>query len=378
LEAVLLFLQGLSSLLWAGFALLPWRPWSNGEVFDAIDVAGRDEVVSDVTVLIPARNEATVIQETLQSVQEQGAGLKVILIDDNSEDATALKATQLSLPNLRIVQSLPLPAGWSGKLWALEQGRRLITTSYTLLLDADIHLAWGVISALRQKMQQQGVSFISLMAEPSMSLGWEKLLMPAFVHFFKILYPFSQVNSPRTNIAAAAGGCVLTETRLLEQIGGFEPIKSAVIDDCALAARVKSRGVRIWLGLAHSLKSIRGYKSLREIWDMVARSAFAQLQYSAGRLVLCTLVMVLAYWVPVITVVSSNPIGRYLALGSLAIMVFTYVPTLRFYHRVRAWALVLPIIATLFLAMTWTSAIRYWRGEHTRWKGRSYRRKEFV
>jgi len=202
--------------------------------------------------------------------------------------------------------------------------------------------------------------------------------MPTFVHFFKILYPFSQVNSPRTNIAAAAGGCVLTETRLLEQIGGFEPIKSAVIDDCALAARVKSRGVRIWLGLAHSLKSIRGYKSLREIWDMVARSAFAQLQYSAGRLVLCTLVMVLAYWVPVITVVSSNPIGRYLALGSLAIMVFTYVPTLRFYHRVRAWALVLPIIATLFLAMTWTSAIRYWRGEHTRWKGMSYRRKEFV
>ncbi len=374
MEALLIFLVALSTLLWVGFGLLPWRPWSNREVLDAIDVGDGDEVLSQITVLIPARNEAGVIQQTLQSVFAQGPGLKIILIDDSSEDATVEKARQVANVNLRIVRNSPLPAGWSGKLWALERGRQHVTTPYALLLDADIELGQGVIKALREKMDRQGISFISLMAVPSMSSSWEKLLMPAFVHFFKILYPFRRVNSRRTSVAAAAGGCILMESRLLEQIGGFESIKSAVIDDCALAGRVKSQKFKIWLGLTHSVKSVRGYHHLKEIWDMVARSAFAQLRYSVGLLVLCTLLMVLVYAVPMITVASSNILIRCLSLGSLAIMFSTYIPILRFYHRSWAWTLGLPFIAALFLAMTWTSAIRYWRGEHTRWKGRVYRR----
>jgi hopene-associated glycosyltransferase HpnB len=199
------------------------------------------------------------------------------------------------------------------------------------------------------------------------------MLMPAFVYFFKVLYPFPQVNSHPTRVAAAAGGCILVETRLLDQIGGFEFIKSAVIDDCALARRVKSQGSRIWLGLTHSVKSVRSYQLLRQMWDMVARTAFAQLHYSVGLLILCTLVMLLVYHVPVVMVASSNILIRYLALVSLTIMLLTYVPILRFYNRSLAWALSLPLVAALFLAMTWASAIRYWRGERSRWKGRVYK-----
>ena len=372
MEVFYLILVVLSTLLWVGFVMLPWRPWSNRQVFDSMAGVNGDSALDEITVLIPARNESEVIQHTLQSVIKQGTGLKIILIDDNSEDATVEKSRQMRLSGLRIIQSPPLPAGWSGKLWALEQGRLHVTTPYTLLLDADIELARGIITALREKMHTQGLSFISLMAAPSMTSGWEKMLMPAFVHFFKVLYPFARVNSNHTRIAAAAGGCILLETRLLDQIGGFESIKSAVIDDCALARRVKSQGSKIWLGLTHSVKSVRSYQQLREIWDMVARTAFAQLHYSVGILLLCTLVMVLVYQVPVIMVASSNILIRQLALISLAIMFLTYVPILRFYDRSAAWALGLPLVAALFLAMTWTSAIRYWRGERTRWKGRIY------
>ena len=198
--------------------------------------------------------------------------------------------------------------------------------------------------------------------------------MPAFVYFFKVLYPFRRVNLRRANVAAAAGGCILMESRLLEQIGGFASIKSAVIDDCALAGRVKSQGIRIWLGLTHSVKSVRRYQLLREIWDMVARSAFAQLRYSVWLLVLGTLSMVLVYEVPVFLVGSQNILVRFLALVSLAIMFLTYIPILRFYHRSWVWALGLPLVAAFFLGMTWTSAVRYWRGERSRWKGRVYRR----
>jgi len=372
MEAFCIVLLGLSILLWAGFALLPWRPWSNQEVLDAMEGASADTPLDEITVLIPARNEAAVIQKTLQSLSDQGSGLKIVLIDDNSEDATVEKARQMRVSNFRIIQSPPVPSGWSGKLWALEQGRLQVTTPYTLLLDADIELVRGIVKTLREKMNREGIPFVSLMAMPSMSGSWEKLLMPAFVHFFKVLYPFGRVNSNRTRVAAAAGGCILVETRILDQIGGFESIRSAVIDDCALARRVKLQGSKVWLGLTHSVKSVRTYQRLREIWDMVARTAFTQLHYSVGLLILCTSVMLLVYQVPVVMLASVNILIRCLALGSLVIMFLTYVPTLRFYHRSWAWALGLPLVAALFLAMTWTSAIRYWRGERTRWKGRIY------
>jgi hopene-associated glycosyltransferase HpnB len=372
MEAFYIVLVAFSTLLWVGFALLPWRPWSNQEVLDAVEGVNGDIALDEITVLIPARNEAEVIQHTLQSVNEQGPGLKIVLIDDSSTDATVEKARQMWISDLRIIRSAPLPPGWSGKLWALEQGRLQVTTPHMLLLDADIELAGRIVKTLKEKMDREGIPFVSLMAMPSMSGSWEKLLMPAFVHFFKVLYPFGRVNSPRTRVAAAAGGCILVETEMLDQIGGFESIKSAVIDDCALARRVKLRGSKVWLGLTHSVKSVRTYQHLREIWDMVARTAFTQLHYSVGLLILCTLVMLLVYQVPVVMVASANIMIRCLALGSLVIMFLTYVPILRFYHRSWAWALGLPLVAAIFLAMTWTSAIRYWRGERTRWKGRVY------
>jgi hypothetical protein len=179
-------------------------------------------------------------------------------------------------------------------------------------------------------------------------------------------------------MAAAAGGCILVETRVLEQIGGFESIKSAVIDDCAFARRVKLQGFKVWLGLTHAVESIRGYKKLREIGDMVARSAFAQLHFSLGVLLLCTFVLLLLYALPAFMIASSNGVIRCLSLASLGTMLLTYLPTLRFYRRSWAWAFCLPLIAVFFLAMTWMSAIRYWRGERTRWKGRVYAREGVV
>lgn len=374
METFCILIAALSTVLWVGFAVSPWGLWRNREVLDVTDPVEGDESLAEITAVIPARNEAEIIQRTALSVAAQGTDLKIILIDDGSEDGTAAMARRLARSDLRIVQSAPLPDGWSGKLWALEQGWRQVTTRYTLFLDADIKLARGTLRALKDKMQQQGASFVSLTAAPSMASSWEKLLMPAFIYFFKALYPFQRVNSPNSKIAAAAGGCILVETRVLEQIGGFQSIKSAVIDDCAFARRVKLQGFKIWLGLTHAAESIRGYKKLTDIGDMVARSAFAQLHYSPALLILCTLVLLLLYVVPAFMVASPSGAMRYLSLTSLAIMLLTYLPTLRFYRRSWVWGLCLPLIAGFFLAMTWMSAIRYWRGERTRWKGRVYKR----
>jgi len=374
METLWILLVAVSSLIWIGFALLPWGLWRHREVLEAVDPSKNDEPLAEITVMIPARNESEVIRQTVLSVTAQGPELKLLLIDDGSEDGTAAMARAVAGSNFSILQSAPLPEDWSGKLWALEQGRQRVTSRYVLFLDADIKLASGIIKSLREKMRQEDAQFISLMAVPSMTSSWEKLLMPAFVYFFNALYPFRRVNSPNSNLAAAAGGCILMETRVLEKIGGFASIKSAVIDDCAFARRVKLHGFKIWLGLTHSVESVRGYKNLMEIGDMIARSAFAQLYYSLGLLLLCSFILLLLYILPSFMAGSSNAVIRYLSFIALGTMILTYLPTLRFYRQSWAWALCLPVTAMFFLAMTWTSAIRYWRGERTRWKGRSYRR----
>lgn len=362
-----------SAIIWLVTILLPWQAWRTSEALETADTklaASTD--LSDVTVLIPARNEAEVIAVTLAGLRHQGEGLQVVLVDDESNDGTANIAQQSGLPGLRIVQSQTLPSGWSGKLWAQEQGLAYVTTPLTLLLDADIELLPGAISALKHKRTQANLQMVSLMAVLRFNNFWEKLLLPSFVHFFKMIYPFALVNKPASRMAAAAGGCILIETKVLRDIGGMATIKDAIIDDCTLAKTVKQQGHSIWLGLTHAVISQRPYTTLHDIWEMVARTAFTQLFYSTSLLLLCTIFMLLMYILPVVALFIIPGVAFWLALLSMLLMAVSYFPTLNFYKLSPVWCLSMPLVASLYLLMTWTSAWRYWRGERSRWKGRVY------
>ena len=294
------------------------------------------------------------------------------MIDDQSTDGT-LDSLQAHLgPDVRLIQGRATPAGWAGKLWAQSQGLEQIKTRYVLLLDADISLADGLVGALREKAARDDCQLVSCLARLPVESVWERLLVPAYVYFFKLLYPFALVNAKGHRLAGAAGGCILVERQLIERIGGLESIKDALIDDCTLAARIKGAGHRIWLGLSHSVHSSRRYTRLGDFWRMVSRSAYTQLRYSKFRLLACSLMMLLLFLVPVLVLVSAPPLAGGLALLTLAALFGSYLPTLRFYDLSPVWALALPMVACLFLAMTWDSAIRYWRGTRATWKGRSY------
>ncbi len=267
-----------SLILWGIVFLLPWLPWRNREILDSSTATAAD--FDDITVVIPARNESDVIIRTLQGLARQSDRLKVVLVDDHSEDATASFALQSSLTNLHIVYGKPLAPGWSGKLWAQNQGLGLVETPLALLLDADIYLDDGILAALVKKKRKDNLHFVSLMARPSLRRFWERALMPAFVYFFKLLYPFALSNSGNTHFASAAGGCILLDSGILEAIGGLQSIRSAIIDDCTFAKRIKAKGYRTWTGLTRNVHSQRTYDTLPDIWDMVARTAFTQLRYS--------------------------------------------------------------------------------------------------
>lgn len=363
----------LGVVCWLMVLLLPWRPASVREQIEPGFMRNPDQDLNDITVLIPARNEAPYIQQTLDNVNAQGANLQVIVIDDQSSDDTAQLASQ---KGALVISGTTPPTGWSGKLWALEQGLQQVTTPYTLLLDADIALAHGIIATLKEKAVTENRAMVSLMATPPMDSVIERLLMPAFIFFFKLLYPFALTNRPNSRMAAAAGGCILVRTQALRSTGAFSSLHDALIDDCTLAARIKHSGKSIWLGLSHAARSHRGYHGLKPIWEMVARTAYTQLNYSLVLLILCTAIMISMFWLaPFAFLLPADPKTYMISILVWAVMFYAYTPTLNYYRRSPLWVFALPVIGALYLAMTWTSAIRYWRGERARWKDRHYESK---
>jgi hopene-associated glycosyltransferase HpnB len=368
------FLAFCSLAVWVLIWLLPWKAWSTRQQIEP--ASGETEREPDVTALVPARNEADQIAHILSAVAPQVD--RVVLIDDNSVDGTQSIAQALQLPNLTIVAGAPLPGGWIGKVWALEQGLREVQTAWTLLLDADIEIQPGAVAMLFRQQTTDDFDLVSVMAALRMATFWEKLLAPAFIYFFKLIYPFALANRAGNRVAAAAGGCVLVRTEALRRIGGFVPIQSAIIDDCALAKQIKTLGGKNWIGLSRAVISKRAYPRLADFWEMVARSAFTQLRYSTLQLLLTTGLMLLVFWVPVVAVFSGDPTSFGAGLLAFALLASLYCPILRFYGLSRAWSVAMPVIAFLFLLMTWSSAFRYWLGRRSSWKGRTYNTSENV
>ena len=298
-------------VFWLVMLLLPWQPWRNRETLTVANPAINADL-SDIGVIIPARNEASQISRTLAALAEQGENLHVIVVDDQSQDDTASQACSFQHLDLAVINGQPLPKGWTGKLWALQQGVAAIDRPITVLLDADITLAPGVLVKLRDKMQHEKLALVSVMAELSMRTYWEKLLLPAFIYYFKQLYPFALSNNPRAKfVAAAAGGCIMILSDTLKAIGGFAGIKAALIDDCALARRVKQEGYTTWLGLTRDVHSHRPYGGLGPIWEMVSRTAFHQLKYSLSLLLIVTTIFLTIYALPWLGLFSDSYVYPY-------------------------------------------------------------------
>ena len=280
----------------------------------------------EVVAVVPARDEAAILPVTLPALlgQDYPGPFSVTLVDDGSSDGTGEVAAAIGaaaarrlralpgLPGLRGLQGLrvlpgaPPPPGWAGKPWAMAQGldaaraarvsgdsgdsgpvRPESTESaddagYVLFTDADIAWGPGTLSALVAAAEAGRRDLTSQMVLLRTETRWEKMIIPAFVYFFAQLYPFRWVNRPGGRTAAAAGGCMLVRRSALGQAGGLAPIRGALIDDVALGRLLKrppARG-RIWLGLSTSVRSVRPYLGLADLWNMVARSAYTQLRYS--------------------------------------------------------------------------------------------------
>jgi hopene-associated glycosyltransferase HpnB len=370
-ETFLVIIAGLSLIIWIGLAFFWHGFWRTDQKLPSH--VSELETWPDVVAVVPARNEEETIGHCLRGLLDQDypGAFSIVLSNDSSTDNTSLVAREISSDRVKIVEAGPLEPGWAGKMWALNQGvseARAHLPEFFWFTDADIYHRPGVLRALVYQAESKELSLTSLMVKLRVTNMWEKLLVPAFIFFFCLLYPFRAVNDPTSKIAGAAGGCAMIRASALEKIGGLGAVRDAVIDDCAIGRAVKTSGGAIWLGLGEASWSLRGYETLRNFWDMVKRSAYTQLNHSPILALGVLAGLALTFVAPVVLALFGP--GANLAFAAWLIMCGLYWPTSRYYRLNLVWVLSLPLAAVLFGAMTLDSALSHHAGKPGTWRDR--------
>jgi hopene-associated glycosyltransferase HpnB len=334
-----------------------------------------------VAVIVPARNEAQTISQAVSSLAKQDypGEFSIVVVDDHSEDGTGALAQQAAnetgaSQHVKIHFAAPLAPGWTGKLWALNEGIQIAadrSTEFFWFTDADIEHAPDTLRRLVFRAEKESLDLASLMVLLQAKTFPERLLIPAFLYFFLMLYPPRWIADPKARTAGAAGGCILLRRGAIERIGGIVSVRGEVIDDCALARAVKKSGGKIWMGLTRASVSLRSYGTFAEIRDLIARTAFTQLQYSFLLLIATLIGLFATYLLAWIAFFTLDDPGWLLASTAISIMTATYGATVRFYSLPWLWALTLPFAAVFYGYATCVSAVRYWLGRGGQWKGRA-------
>jgi len=379
--SVALILAGLSLLIWIVLTFFRGAFWQLRAFDDDIAPHSAPLVWPRVACVMPARNEAETIARAVSSLarQEYPGEFRIVIVDDHSEDATvdlARSAAQEAgaADRVRILHAEALQSGWTGKLWALQQGIASCeqdAPEYIWFTDADIVHAPDTLARLVSRAEQQRVELVSLMVLLQAKAFPERLLIPPFLYFFLKLYPPLWIADTKAKTAGAAGGCILLRRTALERAGGFAVIRGEVIDDCALAHAVKRSGGVIWMGLTRTSVSLRAYQTFGEIRDLIARTAFTQLNYSFLLLTGTLAGMLLTYLAPIVLTFYPQAAVWRLGLAAWLLMALTYLPTVRFYGLSPLWAPFLPVAAAFYSYATWLSAVRNWLGRGGQWKGRA-------
>ncbi len=364
----MILLATASALAWVYLTLFHGRFWQAGPVLPR----ARPSQAPQVDVVVPARDEADLIAASLGSLLAQDfPAFRVTLVDDGSSDGTGAIARGLNDARLTVLSGAPRPPGWAGKLWAVHQGVAATDAPWLLLTDADIVHDPGHLSALVAQAERSGADLVSEMVELACETRAERALVPAFVYFFQLLYPFARVNGPNSRVAAAAGGTVLVRRAALDRIGGLAAIRGALIDDVTLGRAVKRHG-KIWLGHSALARSVRPYQSVADIWRMVARSAYVQLRHSPLLLLGTVLGLALLFLLPPAAALFGDGLARALGVFAWVLMAATLLPTLRRFRLSPLRAALLPAMAAFYMAATFGSALDHHRGRGVVWKRRSY------
>jgi cellulose synthase/poly-beta-1,6-N-acetylglucosamine synthase-like glycosyltransferase len=342
---------------------------SNALVFPVLGTApgatGAD--LSDVSVLIPVRNEALRLPGTLPAVLAEGAG-EVILIDDGSDDDTVAVARRLIsahdiLGSARVVEGSTRPAGWAGKTWAAQQLGALASGDILVYLDADTVLAPGALSAAREEMRRQGADVFSVIPRQITGSLGEHLVLPCIDDVVLSWLPFDLLKLPIPSAATAWGGFLMFTASGLRELDGFAGVRSERVEDVALARLARRRGIRLGLAFGGDLVAVRMYEGFEALVAGLGRGLVPAARGSRPAVLAAWALSFAAYTLPWIAATRDR---RWLLPAFLGVLQRVLVEANS--RRRRWWQAVLVPAIPIASGVVVAQAMR----RTHRWRGRTY------
>jgi glycosyltransferase involved in cell wall biosynthesis len=326
-----------------------------------------------VSVIVPARNEEDCLGRCLQSlVAQDGVEFEVIVVDDHSTDRTGQIAR--SFQAVRVLQAAPLPDGWTGKSNALVCGAKVARGEWLLFTDADTcHKPGSLVRALTEAREQKA-EFLSYSPEQEVRSFWEKAVMPVIFAELARAYRPAEVSDPRSTVAAANGQYVLVARRAYEGVGGHASVAGILLEDVALARKVKQAGYRIFFRFGGEQVSTRMYRSrvqLIEGWTKNLVFLFsAPLRLAGLRLLEFLAIGAAVAWVGVAVHRDESRIA--IACGMAGAMVGTLFLRRILKAHFPADATALAFFGLPFFSYLLLRSVILYRLGRLAWKGREY------
>jgi len=338
--------------------------------------------VSAVSVIVPARNEERNLEPVVRSLSGQESVCEIIVVDDQSEDGTPRILEQLGreIPALRPVRIEFLPPGWIGKNYALHVGAEQATGEWLLFTDADTRHQPGSLAAMIERAKEENADLLSLSPGQEARTWWEKSVIPLVYVEAAKLYPYEEVSRPDSPEAAANGQYILIRREVYERVGGHEALRNEVLEDVALARRVKASGGRLAFLLGRPWVRTRMYENFRDMWEGWSKNLYLLYKKRLGLLLAALALLWLLDLGPFFGLLVSfhlrrGPAQVGWAAACVAILAWrhvTYAQTLARAQFTRRMAIYrLPGVA-IYSCLLLNSARRYLWTEQIQWKGRSY------
>ena len=326
-----------------------------------------------VSAVVPARNEEPVIAACVESLARQAEIAQILVVNDQSSDGTAeiVRQCMKETPKLRLIEAGRLPEGWVGKNHALWVGVAQATSPWLLFTDADaVHGANSVARALEiaQKLQAALVSF----SPEQISRTWyEKALIPFIYLRLARKFSYDRVNDPASPMAAANGQFLLIRRDVYDAMGGHQAVAGEVLEDLAIALRVKRAGRRIWFGSGKGLVRTRMYRSFEAMWEGWKKNLYRLMggtPWAVFREMESTLP-----WIPILLILLGMKFPFLLFVGILLLIARQTVYGLDLVRNHYPFSLIFYYVPAAFLypAVLWASYRSHVKGKVS-WKGREY------
>jgi glycosyltransferase involved in cell wall biosynthesis len=330
-----------------------------------------DHASASITAIVPARNESEVIAACVRSLARQAEIREIVVVDDQSTDGTPDIVRRLSVetPHLRLLQTQEVPPGWVGKNNAVWIGAREAVSTWLLFTDADAELAPGSAARALQIAAETGAALVSFSPEQVTQTWYEKSLIPFVYCRLAKHFSFQEVNDPASSAAAANGQFLMIRRDAYEAIGGHASVAGEVLEDVALAKRVKAAGYRLWFGPGKDVVRARMYRSFDSMWEGWKKNLYLLVGGTPGAVYRELLSGV--PWIPVLLLVLGIklPLALLAGVGLLVARHAAYGLALSS-NRFPALLILYYVPAVVLYAGVLWSSYRAHRKGKVEWKGR--------